>query len=90
MEDQFWSSRNRIRTALSGLRLLRGFHGPSRKWETTEVDIPALLPVRPGAEGSERYRLVDRWKPDIAFGDGGAERGVKGPPHYPDRYASVY
>jgi len=59
-------------------------------WETLECVEPAMLPVWPGAEGSEGCRLVDGCKPDIALRDGGAERGMKGPPDYPDRYASVY
>ena len=44
---------------------------------------PAMLPVRPRAEGSEQPSLIDPCKPDTAFGDGGAERGVKGRPDYP-------
>ena len=55
------------------------FMGPSRRWEMFEFAIPALLPVRQGAEGLRDAAWSIERKPDTAFGDGGADRGVKEP-----------
>ena len=76
MKEQFGAAEIEFVLLLSGLRLSRRFHGPRRKWETLECVEPAMLPVWPGAEGSEGCRLVDGCRPDIALRDGGAERGM--------------
>ena len=76
MKDHFGAAEIEFVLPLSGLRLSHRFHGFSTTSQMFEIAIPALLWVRPGAEGSEGCGLVDAWISDIVCGDGMAGEGV--------------